>query len=192
MGTKCLIISTATHTVGTHLDRPQSCDSDNRSDLEDVSSSRLCTSGNIDEGDRDEPSATWTYHPHFHRPHPGMAAITAARQANRRDGRVRIARDTCQDLSTPSSYQGVTERGDASDVIGGLRTHAAANFVFTFALVYRTQKSGLSATGIAEYVPGNHSVFSAQTSSRHSSKARRNVKVADQGIVKAPLSSTVR
>ena len=53
------------------------------------------------------------------------------------------------------------------------------------------QKSGLSAVGTSEYVPGYHSGFSAQTSSGHSSKARRNVTVADQGIVKTPASSTV-
>jgi hypothetical protein len=53
------------------------------------------------------------------------------------------------------------------------------------------QKSGFSAVGTAEYVPGCHWGFSAQTSSNHSSKARRNVTVADQGVVKAPLSSTV-
>jgi hypothetical protein len=53
------------------------------------------------------------------------------------------------------------------------------------------QKSGLSAVGTSEYVPGCHWGFSAQTSSSHSSKARRNVTVADQGAVKAPSSSTV-
>jgi hypothetical protein len=53
------------------------------------------------------------------------------------------------------------------------------------------QKSGLSAVGTSEYVPGCHWGFSAQTSSIHSSKARRNVTVADQGIVKTPSSSTL-
>jgi hypothetical protein len=118
-----------------------------------------------------------------------VAAITLARQAKLTGVTAAIVK-----ISARSSDQGVTERGDASDVIGGLRTCIGTRrpIRLTFALVYSTQKSGLSAAGIAEYVPGNHSVFSAQTSSRHSSKARRNVKVADQGIVKAPLSSTVR
>jgi len=53
------------------------------------------------------------------------------------------------------------------------------------------QKSGFCAVGTSEYAPGYHSGFSAQTSSGHSSKARRNVTVADQGIVKTPASSTV-
>jgi hypothetical protein len=53
------------------------------------------------------------------------------------------------------------------------------------------QKSGLSAIGTADCAPGYHWVFSAQTSSSRSSRARRNVKVADHGIVKAPSSSTV-
>jgi hypothetical protein len=53
------------------------------------------------------------------------------------------------------------------------------------------QKSGLSARGTAESFPGYHWRFSAQTSSNRSSRARRNVTVADQGIVNAPSSSTV-
>ena len=53
------------------------------------------------------------------------------------------------------------------------------------------QKSGLSACGTAEVFPGYHRRFSAQTSSSRSSRARRNVTVADQGIVKVPSSSTV-
>jgi hypothetical protein len=53
------------------------------------------------------------------------------------------------------------------------------------------QKSGLSVRGTAEVFPGYHWRFSAQTSSSRSSRARRNVTVADQGTVKAPSSSTV-
>ena len=54
------------------------------------------------------------------------------------------------------------------------------------------QKSGLSARGTADSLPGNHTRLSAQTSSRCSSRAHRNVTVAVQGILKAPVSSTVR
>jgi hypothetical protein len=63
--------------------------------------------------------------------------------------------------------------------------------VSSFGATLPAQKSGLSAVGTSEYVPGYHSRFSAQTSSTHSSKARRNVTVADQGIVNAAASSTV-
>ena len=57
----------------------------------------------------------------------------------------------------------------------------------------RAQKSGFSAVGTSEYVPGCHWRFSGQTSSSHSSESNacRNVTVADQGIANAPLSSTV-
>src|SRR6516165_11687150 len=54
-----------------------------------------------------------------------------------------------------------------------------------------SQKSGLSAVGIAASCPGNHWVSSAQTCSAHSTNGRPYVMVADQGIVKAPSSSTV-
>ena len=40
------------------------------------------------------------------------------------------------------------------------------------------QKSGLSAWGTAEFFPGYHWMFWAQTCSSRSSKARRNVTVA--------------
>ena len=53
------------------------------------------------------------------------------------------------------------------------------------------QKSGLPAVGTAEFVAGYHWMLSAQASSSRSSKARRSVTVADQGIVKAPTPSTV-
>src|SRR5215831_9130694 len=54
------------------------------------------------------------------------------------------------------------------------------------------QKSGLSAIGTAAFLPAIASshVFSAQTTSRHASRPRRYVMVADHGIVKTPLSST--
>ena len=55
----------------------------------------------------------------------------------------------------------------------------------------KLQKSGLFATGSVDTVPGNHTGFSAQTSSSCSSMGRRKVTVAVQGIVNAPGSSIV-
>jgi hypothetical protein len=56
----------------------------------------------------------------------------------------------------------------------------------------KPQKSRFSARGTRLiHAPPDPRIFSAHTRSCDSSKPRRNVTVADQGIVKAPSSTTV-
>src|SRR5262249_14796235 len=94
-------------------------------------------------------------------------------------GQARITRDGFAAFCRHSALPLIEEQRARADATGNS------------ALTSRPQTSGLSAVGTAASSPGNHWVFSAQTNSTHSTSGRPYVMVADQGIVKAPSSSTV-